>query len=106
MGVVTPERPRRGNPWPFLTVLLVILAIVGSFMWLRGLLPDWDNPFSSRTVDRTQPALLVAVRDIGEFRAAAGDYQVVVDLENDTDLPSEILGTRTLFVARGTVDAG
>ena len=123
MGVLTPERtrtrprteppagpppepPRRGNPWPFLTVLLVILALVGGFMWLRGLVPEWDNPFSSRAVDRTQPALLVAIRDVGDFHAAAGDYQVLVDLENDTELPSEILGTRTLFVARGSVDAG
>lgn len=124
MGVITPERrrteprreprrepppepPRRsGNPWPFLTVLLVILALVGGFLWLRGLVPDWDNPFSERTVDRSQPPVLLAIRDIGEFRGASGSYQIVVDLEKDTKLPSEILGSRTLFVAVGSVDAG
>ena len=102
-----PEPPRRGgNPWPFLTVLLVILALVGGFMWLRGLVPAWDNPFSERTVNRTQPPVLLAIRDMGEFRGATGNYQVVVDLEKDTKLPSEILGSRTLFVANGSVDAG
>ena len=123
MGVLTPERrrtepppeppaapppepPRRGNPWPFLTVLLVILALVGGFMWVRGALPELDNPFAETRVDRTQPPVLVALRDVGDFHAAAGDFQVVVDLENDTKLPSEVLGTRTLFVARGSVDAG
>jgi hypothetical protein len=126
MGVLSPERrrtrpqpqveppaappppppERRGNPWPFLTVLLVILAIVGGFLWLRGVLPDFANPFAERTVDRTQEPILVAVRDIGEFRAASGDYQVVVDLEKNTRLPSELLGERTLFVTAGSVDAG
>jgi hypothetical protein len=101
-----PPPGRRGNPWPFLTVLLLILAVVGSFLWIRGALPDFENPFAEKTVDRTQEPVLVAVRDIGEFRAASGDYQVVVDLEKDTRLPSELLGERTLFVAAGSVDAG
>ena len=125
MGVVSPERERtrrepveppaappppppgrRGNPWPFLTILLVVLTIVGGFLWIRGALPDFENPFAERTVDRTQQPILVAVRDIGEFRAASGDYQVVVDLEKETRLPDELLGERTLFVAAGRVDAG
>jgi hypothetical protein len=75
-------------------------------MWIRGVFPDFENPFAERTVDRTQPAVLKAIQDIGEYRAAAGNFQVIVDLEKDTRLPSEILGERTLFVAVGTVDAG
>ena len=101
-----PEPPRRGNPWPFLTVLLVVLSLVLGVVWIKGVLPDWHNPFASRTVDRTQQPVLLAVRDIGEYRAAGGEYQVIVDLEKDTGLPSEVLGTRTLFVAVGSVDAG
>ena len=75
-------------------------------MWLRGALPDFDNPFAAETVDRTQPAVLQAIEDIGEYRAASANYELLVDLERDTDLPAVILGERTLFVAVGSVDAG
>jgi hypothetical protein len=101
-----PEPPRRGNPWPFLTVLLIVLSLVGGFMWLRGALPDFENPFAAETVDRTQPAVLQSIQDIGEYRAASANYELLVDLEKDTDLPAVILGERTLFVAVGSVDAG
>jgi hypothetical protein len=122
MGVVSPERertrprreppaappppPRGGSPWTFLTVLLVVLTLVGSVMWIRGAFPDFDNPFAETTVDRTQPAVLKAIQDVGEYRAATGNFEVIVDLEKDTRLPSELLGERTLFVAGGSVDAG
>jgi hypothetical protein len=49
---------------------------------------------------------LRSIEDIGEFRAASGHFEIVIDLEKDTALPSEILGERLLFVAVGTVDAG
>jgi hypothetical protein len=87
-------------------VLVVLLFLIGSFFYLKGLLPSWDNPFKSRTVDRTQPAVLQSIEDIGEYRAATGNYQVVVDLAKDTGLPDFVLGSRTLFVAKGSVDAG
>ena len=83
-----------------------MLSLVLGVVWIKGVLPDFHNPFASRTVDRTQQPVLLAVRDIGEYRAASGEYQVIVDLEKDTGLPSEVLGTRTLFVAVGSVDAG
>jgi len=87
-------------------VLLVVLSLVGGFMWLRGALPDFDNPFAAETVDRTSPAVLQSIQDIGEYRAASANYELLVDLERDTDLPAVILGERTLFVAVGSVDAG
>jgi hypothetical protein len=101
-----PDRPHRRIPWRLLAVGAAIVALVVAVDWARDLLPDFDNPFAERTVDRTQPAVLQSIQDVGEYRAAAGNYQVVVDLEHDTDLPSELLGTRTLFVAVGSVDAG
>jgi hypothetical protein len=89
-----------------LTVLLIVLSLVGGFMWVRGVLPDFDNPFAAETVDRTQPAVLQSLQDIGEYRAASANYELLVDLEEDTDLPAALLGERTLFVAVGSVDAG
>lgn len=82
---------------------LLVLAVT----WAGGLLPSIGNPFGTDTVDRTGPAVLQAVRDISEYRAATGEFQVVVDLEEDVRfVPSRISGERTLFVATGSADAG
>ncbi|HYM63219.1 MAG TPA: DUF4230 domain-containing protein [Gaiellaceae bacterium] len=126
MGVVSPERgtesppspehqpplppqeppPRRGVPWGLIALGLVIVSLVAGFNWVRDLLPSFDNPFSSETIDRSSTPVLQSIQDLGELRAAAGNYQVIVDVEKDTGLPSELLGERTLFVAKGSVDAG
>jgi hypothetical protein len=122
MGVVTRERrpsappppeapqpaappPRRQVPWGLITLALVVLGFIYVPGWLLGLLPSLPNPFAERTIDRSQPALLRSIRDLREFRAATGNFQVIVDIERDTALPAAILGERTLFVAAGSVDA-
>lgn len=65
-----------------------------------------SNPFATRTVDRSQPAVLQSIKDMSHYEAAVGTYQLVVDLGNETKyVPSALLGTRTLFVAAGTVDS-
>jgi hypothetical protein len=125
MGVATPERPAappapapqpsppppappgRGRvPWGLFALLAVVLA-VGTLGrdFVGGLLPSFPNPFAAETVDRTGPAVLHAIQDLREFRAASGSYEVIVDLERDTRLPAAILGERILFVASGSVDA-
>jgi hypothetical protein len=119
MGVVTPERdrtappqpqpqqppPRRPIPWGLITLGAVVAAIIFVPGWLLGLLPSFPNPFAEKTVDRSQPALLRSIKDLREFRAATGNFQVIVDIERDTALPAAILGERTLFLAVGSVDA-
>lgn len=84
---------------------LVGLLIVGAVLQFTGLLSKL-NPFESSTVDRSQPAVLQAMRDLSQYHAAVGDYQVIVDIEKDVKwVPSSIAGERTLFVAAGSVDA-
>jgi Protein of unknown function (DUF4230) len=100
-----PPKPRREIPWGLITLALLIIAIFGGVSWVRGILPDFDNPFAETTVDRSGPAVLQSIRDLHEYHAATGDFQQVVDLEKDTALPSGLLGSRTLFIAYGTVDA-
>jgi hypothetical protein len=122
MGVVTPERervepaqpppqppeqpPRRDIPWGLIVVGIVVALLATGVVSFRDLLPSFDNPFRAETVDRSGPAVLRSIEDIGDYRAAAGHFEVVIDLERDTALPSEILGERLLFVAVGSVDAG
>ena len=122
MGVVTPERPeiervepaqpppppepppRRNLPWGWIITGVIVALMATGVISFRDLLPSFDNPFRAETVDRSGPAVLRSIEDIGEFRAASGHFEIVIDLEKDTALPSEILGERLLFVAVGTVD--
>jgi hypothetical protein len=91
----------------------VVLLLVGLALVLlagaraaRNLLPDLLNPFGGGTaqVDRTGPAVLQAIEDLSEYRAATGHFEVIVDLEEDGPLPAFLQGERTIFVAVGTVD--
>lgn len=85
-------------------ILLFGFLVVG---WVKDLVPDFANPFQEETVDRTGPAVLKQIRNLRDFRAASGHFQVIVDVERDTRfVPSEIRGERVLFVAVGNVDAG
>ncbi len=65
------------------------LLVVAAALQIIGLLPK----FGSSTIDRSQPAVLQAVRDLSQYHAAAGDYQVVVDIEKDVQwVPASIAG--------------
>jgi len=99
------QRPRSRSGWVIVgaIVLCGLLAVTGT---LGNLLPSIPNPFSSRTIDRTQPALLQAMEDLSNYEAAAGNFQVIVDTEKDAKfLPSFIRGERTVYSAAGSVDA-
>ncbi len=103
-----PPRRRRGGGWrgPLLAVLAAVGLLALGLVALDRLLPSFDFPFTSRTVDRSGPALLVAVQDLDEYRAATGHFEQIVDVEDDTRwVPSLLRGERTLFVAVGHVDA-
>ena len=92
---------RRRLPGP----LLVVAAVIALLVALPALVPAL-NPFKDETVDRSGPVLLKSLENLSEYRAASANMQVVVDVEQDTNLvPSFIKGERTLFVAAGSVDA-
>jgi len=90
--------------------VLVVAAAFGARIVMGGL-PDL-NPFKGgivhpRTVDRSGPAVLKAINDLGTLQTASGYYEIVIDVEHGIDhVPSFLAGRRVLFVAAGTVDAG
>jgi hypothetical protein len=117
MSVVTPERPAEPPSAPepaprrFPTGLVVLaFVVVGGFLfvgWVRDLIPDLRNPFTTETVDRTGPAVLKSIQNLQDYRAASGHFEVIVDVEQDTRfVPDSIKGQRVLFVAIGSVDSG
>lgn len=89
--------------------LVLALSVVGvlAIVAVAALrIADLGLPFTTEQVDRSQPALLTAVRDVSRFDAASGTFQVVVDSEDAVRfVPGFISGRRSLFVASGTVDA-
>lgn len=104
--LTAPARARgaRRRPWVAVALLAAVAALVllGRF----DPLPDLGDVFGEDTVDRSGPALLKSIQDMNRYEGAAGTFQVVVDLEKDARfLPDSIKGTRTLYVASGTVGA-
>jgi hypothetical protein len=88
---------------------LVVGALAVGVLVIAGVLTgvlDIGNPFSTQTVDRTQPALLKQMRDLTRYTAAEGTFRSTVDIEDDVAfLPAFVAGERTVFEAQGTVDA-
>jgi hypothetical protein len=102
-GAVVVRRSRVG------TVVvggLLVMAVLAGAGKLGGLFPSLPNPFGTKTVDRTQPALLKSLEDLSRYQAATGNFQVIVDSEKDAKFfPAAIRGERTVFVAAGSADA-
>ena len=74
-------------------------------MGLVALIPNL-NPFTTKEIDRSGPVLMESIRDISQYHAAVGEFQVVIDLEKDVKfVPDFLAGSRALFVAAGSVNA-
>ena len=94
---------RRGLVGAVVGVMVVLLVALLALFGLARL-THW--PFGSEERDRSGPAVLTAMRDLSEYHAATGQYQVVIDIQQDAKfLPDVIKGKRTIFLAIGSVDA-
>jgi Protein of unknown function (DUF4230) len=101
-----PARPGRRRRLAVLAAAAAaVVAVPVAYQGLGGL-PGLPNPFAEQVLDRSTTPLLTALRDLEEFHAATGTFQVVIDQEKDTPfVPSVISGERTTFLATGDVDA-
>ncbi|RZU51704.1 uncharacterized protein DUF4230 [Krasilnikovia cinnamomea] len=109
-GAAWPDPPvgRSGLARLLIFTGAVFAVLVAACLGLRAVnvLPSFDNPFSDRTTDRSQPVLLQSMRDLSRYVAADGTFQVIVDLqEHRENVPDFLLNQRTLFVGSGTVEA-
>lgn len=94
----------RGLLWLGGVIAVLVALLVGARA--MDILPGFDNPFSDKSTDRSQPVLLQSMRDLSRYVAADGTFQVIVDLqENKENVPDFLLNKRTLFVGSGTVEA-
>src|SRR5215218_4429042 len=100
--------PRRRSQVRLVAGVMLALVLAVAVAGLTGLRlwPSFPNPFATRRVDRSPPVLLKAIEDLAIYKAAKGNFQVVVDLEESTrGVPLALKGERVLFVAGGSVDA-
>jgi len=83
-------------------VVVILLLVTNLF----GLWPRLGNPFGAQRTDRSGPVLLLSIQDLSRFEAASGNFQVIVDLQNNRRfIPDFLFNERSLFVADGSVDA-
>ena len=83
-------------------------VVVGSVLAAAGVVTFtlFNRPFKTVTVDRTPPVVLNKIRDLAQYKAASGSFEVLIDIEKDVKyLPKAIAGERTFFVGIGSVDA-
>lgn len=81
----------------FVALMLAGFNVVNTFA---------SNPFQVSQEDRSQPVLLESVEKLSRFNAAVGNFELVLDIEEDVAwMPELIAGRRTLVVAAGTVNA-
>lgn len=92
--------------------LVALFIVVGFFAVAPGAVKDAVsdffsavNPFHEEKVDRTGPSVLISLTNLSEFRAANAYLETVVDLENDSKLPSWVKGERVIYVGKGDVAA-
>ncbi len=109
-----PKRPgfvsRRLSRWSgrafWLASIVGVIVVLLLATTLFGKWPHIGNPFKSQTTDRSGPVLLVSIQDLARFEAASGNFQVIVDIQQDHKfIPDILLSDRSLFVANGSVDA-
>jgi Protein of unknown function (DUF4230) len=97
-------RLMRGLFWLVATMGLVVALVLGAQG--LGLIPHFGNPFQPKTTDRTGPVLLKSIQDLSRFVAAEGNFEVIVDVQNNRKyVPDFLLNDRVLFVAAGSVEA-
>ncbi len=101
----TPTKRRgRGGLAGLAAMSLVVLGLLGMGIFVGAAL--LRSPFKTESVDRTPPPVLTTLRDLALYKAADGQYEVLVDIEKDVkNLPTALAGERTLFIGLGSVDA-
>lgn len=90
----------------FLTPLAILGLGVAVLLAAKALGIQLPDPFSHQRIDKSQPPLLKSIQKLSEYHAAQGNFEVVVDLEDDVEhVPDWLSGRRAIFVGTGSVDA-
>jgi Protein of unknown function (DUF4230) len=104
MLMKNPRRIRSRSMLASFVLIVAVVAVVG--VALVSGFRMLGNPFTTETQDRSAPPVLTELRDMAEFHAAQGSYEVTIDVEDDVRwVPGFLAGERVQFIAVGSVDA-
>ncbi|MDF9276241.1 DUF4230 domain-containing protein [Arthrobacter sp. EH-1B-1] len=112
-------RKDRNDPWAFQGLkgpiiikffkrgaITLVCAIVVVFAVFGAVNVAGLQKSEAGQIDRSQPVLLKSIQEISQYHGAVGNFEVVVELEEDDGWgPAFLSGQRTLFVAAGTVNS-
>ena len=105
--IVVRTESRRG--WRATLIRLgigaVAVVVVVTLLGAVTNLIHWRNPFGETTTTRSGPVLLKSITELKRFEAASGEFQVVVEVQNSSWLPSFLAGSDTFFLGDGVVNA-
>lgn len=87
-----------------LGIAVAIVVVVGVALGAAGLLPSLSNPFATEREQRDSPAILEALEDQSDYRAATANLQTSFEIEDESILPDFLLGETISFEAYGSVD--
>jgi hypothetical protein len=105
-GDAPASRRRPGGCLFWLAGAVALVVVLVLALNVSGLLPHFHNPFASKKTDRSQPTLLLSIQDLARFDAASGNFQEVIDVQQDRSfIPDIIFNDRSLFICVGSVDA-
>lgn len=95
-------RPRRTRLLAIVAALALLVPIgIGLGNAVSGLFGG-----ATETIDRSPDALQLSVRNIADYHAATGTYQVLVDVAHENpNLPRLLSSDRSTLFATGSVDA-
>jgi Protein of unknown function (DUF4230) len=89
------------------STIITLAVVIGAVAIGVPMAWKWiGSPFSTSTIDRTPPPVLNELRDLADFHAASGEFEVLVDVEKDVKyLPAALAGEHVFFIGIGSVDA-
>jgi Protein of unknown function (DUF4230) len=103
---IASRRRRRSRRKAVAATVVALALLVPAGIGAADAVGRWWPDTTPQQVDSSPAPLLLAMRDVADYHAATGTFQVLVDVERDTPyLPSAISGERTTLFATGTVDA-
>jgi Protein of unknown function (DUF4230) len=92
---------RRTTAIAALIVAAALGAVVITGIW--KVVGAFKSPLATQRVDRTTPALMLALTDMARVEGSSATFQVVVDVQDEAKyVPKALKGERIIYLAQGT----